>query len=455
MDSFYETEAGGKIGLLTFLAGVTLGLGVMYHGAMLYFLGVAVICVVFFNSGKGVPGKLGELILFGAGILVPFLVLWSFYAGLSQLTDYKWVNMVGATSQSAAADGGSWSARLGLRFLKNDWFILRYLNGAPFMVFVFAGLILAIIQHFKVYRFRWSVCDNPMAVPIGVAAFGFVGWGIYYYKCPRIRAMELCMWPLLAAVAIHSSTDFFSRKFLKGRGLSALQLVVVAVVLISQWPHTQPLFRMGSGIRKTMTVISKEGKIAYGEGQFAAWPCTMSVKHPIRHPPLSDWEYLDDFLEENKYDYFWANYGFVASFVITYPGAGNILMLDTYERLLNNYIPEWRFEHGAAYPAMFEYSKIDWIRQFQTWDTWKKHHPQRTPYDAVIQNIDYVNVYKASDVIQAFRESKVNLVAQLIALKKRSPDEFNRVAGRFWGFLQYNASKQDIMQKAAEMASRY
>ncbi len=149
------------------------------------------------------------------------------------------------------------------------------------------------------------------------------------------------------------------------------------------------------------------------------------------------------------------NYGFVASFVITYPGAGNTMMLDTYERLLNNYTPVWRFEHGAAYPAMFEYSKIDWIRQFQTWDTWKKHQPQRTPYDAVIQNIDYVNVYKASDVIQAFRESKVNLVAQLIALKKRSPDEFNRVAGRFWGFLQYNASKQDIMQKAAEMASRY
>ena len=452
---FMRRKKGGRTGLLTFCAGVALGAGLMCHGIILYFIELSVLFVILFNDGKGVLGRLKELALLGAGLVVPVFSLRSLYALLSQVTGYEWVNQLWANAEFAAGDGGSWLNRVNPKYLANDWFVLKYLNGAPFMIFVLAGLILAIILHFRRYRFKWSLCNNPMAIPIGVAAFGFLAWGCYYYKCPRTRVMEVCVWPLLAAVAVHYSTSFVCRKFLKGRGLFAIQLVVVAAIMISQWPHTEPMFRMGSGIRKAMIAISGEGKTAYGEGGFAVWPCTMSVKHPIRHPPLSDWEYMDDFLEENSYDYFWANYGLVASFIITYPGAGNMLMLDTYNRLLNNYSPVWRFEYGAPYHAILEQNKISWIKQFKDRDTWKKHHPETTQYDAIIVNIDYFDVYKTSDFVQAYRESKVQLLAQLIALKRRNPGEFNRIAGRFWNFLQYNSSKEDIMQKAVEMASRY
>jgi hypothetical protein len=444
-----------RLHLRTFLAGLALGGAWISHYQTVVYLPLGFLLVIFFSNKRGILGKLIELVAFASGLAIPCLAVFGFYGILSRLTNHEWVYAPMSWTKAAEADGGTWSQRMNISNFVNDWFVLRFVDGLPFMILVGIGIVVVAILHFKRYGWRWSVCDDPLCVIACVAVYGTLIWGLYYYKCPRSRILEVTTWPVLAALAIHHVTTLVSQRFFRGRGLMIMQAVLIALIMMTQWPHTEPMFKMGGGVRKAMTAISKEGKTGYGEGIFAVWPCTMKIVHPVCHPTLSKWEYMDDYLEENSIDYFWGNYGFVMSFIITYPGAGNILMLETYNRLLSNATPVWHFQYGAPYHALLEYSKIDWVKQFVDWETWRKLHPQPTAYDSLILNIDYFDVYKASDVIKAFRESKIQLMAQLIALQRRNPEEFKRVAGRFWNFLQYNASKPDIMQKASELAARY
>jgi hypothetical protein len=314
------------------------------------------------------------------------------------------------------------------------------------------GVAVVFVLHFRKYRWKWSLCDDPLAVLNGVAIYGFLFWGCYYYKAPRTRMLELTVWPVLAGIGVHYVTSWLSNRVLKGRYLNTIQIIATVGLVASLWPHTAPLVKMGSGIRKAMVAMSKEGKIAYGECYLPAWPCTMALKNPV-YPTPSIWESFDDYLETNHYDYCYVSRPFVMSFIVTYPGAGNPLMLDTYNRL-QNVTPVWRFEYGGHIQSVFEYSRLEWTRQFYRWDVWQQLHPEPTPYDVLVRNINYFDVYHAADVIRVNRESRINLLAQLIALQRKDPNRFQQVAPRFYTFVQYNLKNVEIMEQAQALAAK-
>jgi hypothetical protein len=328
---------------------------------------------------------------------------------------------------------------------------------------VILGVLIATCLHVKRDRFTlWMFNDQLFAITAWVL-YGGLFWGCYYYKCPRDRMLEISAWPVLAAVGVHYSANWVSRNVLKGRFLTGLQTVLVLAIVANQWVHTAPMLRMGSGIHRAMDIISREGKTATGEGDFAVWPCTMKIKTPLRvwesckaeAPQLSQWECYDDFLETNGFDYVYVDNCRILSFIITYPGAGNPLMLDTYNRLAASVIPVWRFDYGAPLYANFEHDRTDWTKQWITWETWKGLHKETTPLDCLVMNINYFDVYRAADVIRANRQSRIQLLAQLMAMQRKNPSEFNQVAPRFYNFIQYNSTNQVIMRQAQAISSRF
>jgi hypothetical protein len=54
--------------------------------------------------------------------------------------------------------------------------------------------------------------------------------------------------------------------------------------------------------------------------------------------------------------------------------------------------------------------------------------------------------------VSAFRESRIELLAQLVALCKSDPNRFQQIAPRFQGFIQYNATNSFIMAEAQRSA---
>ena len=247
-----------------------------------------------------------------------------------------------------------------------------------------------------------------------------------------------------------------SQKILKGRALGILQALLVAAIMMEQWHRTAPLVHMGAGIKKAMTVMSEAGVTTVGEGVFyGIWPCVSKPKKPVEPtPPLTRWEYLDDYLQINGYDYFYVPYGRLLTHMVMYPGAGHPLMLDAYNRLFARADPVWRFEYGAPIYARIENMNMGWVRQTYSMDAWRRHNPQPTPYDAFIEREQYFDVFIASDVIAAFRESRINLLAQLMILQQRDPNRFRQIAPRFHNFIQYNATNGMIMAEVREVAEQ-
>lgn len=437
----------------TFFTGLALGLTLASHYALIPFLPVCMVFILLYRNNDGIVGKIKETSLLVAGVVIPYLCIAALYACLSWLTKSEWGMDFFSSLDAAEEDGGPLLQRFNIRHLANDWFMLRFIDGVPFLACVATGVVTVAVLHLKKYRWRWSICDDPLFVLAGVAAFGAILWGFYYYKAPRSRILETSLWPVLAAIGVHYCTSLVSTKLLRGRWLSAIQAVIVIGIMFTQWQHTAPMVRMGAGLREAMARISSEGKTAYGEGEFTVWPCTAKIYNPAI-PSDFRWDTLDDFLEINGYDYFYVDYARVLSFIVTYPGAGHHVMLDTYNRLVGNVEPVWRFEYGAPLHARLEHSRIDWFRQWYTQDAWRKHHPAPTPFDKLVYNIQYFDVYRAEDVVRVNRESRIAILAQLMIMQQGNPGQFSQVAPRFQKFIQYNRQKPEIMRLAQAQAQQ-
>ena len=64
-----------------------------------------------------------------------------------------------------------------------------------------------------------------------------------------------------------------------------------------------------------METISAAEKTATGEEDFFVWPCTTKIRNIVEPPSsLLHWEWLDEYLEVNGYDYFYVDYGYSLSF---------------------------------------------------------------------------------------------------------------------------------------------
>jgi hypothetical protein len=192
-----------------------------------------------------------------------------------------------------------------------------------------------------------------------------------------------------------------------------------------------------------------------GEGAYwGMWPCTDRPKKPWEPtPPLTRWDCLDDHLTANKYDYFYVHYGRVMTHMVMYPGAGPQVMLDTYNRLCARAMPVWRFEFGAPIHARIENMNMGWTRQTMSLEEWRKHHPQPTPYDALIERQPYIDVFKAEDAVSAFHESRVSLLAQLLVLNQTNREQFRQIVPRYGAFLQYNSTNATVMAEAQQAAT--
>jgi len=435
----------------TFVAGIAIGAATTCHYNCLNFVPLCLVFILLFRNRHGFLGKLGEMAAFGCGIMLPLVCIWLWYAGLTALTGARWSHYLIEGWSWVYRDQGPGVPRVGPRFLPNEWFIMWFLNGPFFLPCLCLGIVVAAILHLKRYGWRWSICDDPLFILCGVASFGLVLWGLYYYKVPRTRMLELAAWPVLGALGIYHATTFLTGRWLKGRWLTALQVAIAVVIMTNQWFHTKPMLKMGSGIRKAMMAMTAADGSATGEGDFWAWPCTMKVKNPVK-APVSRWESLDDFIEQNGYDYYYMDYARIVSFIVTYPGAGQHLMLDTYNRLIDNVLPVWSFEYGGPIHAGLEHDRITWLKQWYTWERWRELNPNPTSFDKLIRKNDYFDVYRASDVVRAFRQSRVNLLAQLMIIQQRDPQEFNRIMPRLHGWLQYTTKDEDVVGEARRLA---
>lgn len=437
----------------TFLAGLMFGIACCCHWMTLVFIPLCAVFVVLYYNSQGLPGKIKEMAAFAAGFVTPAVAVFLFYMLMTRLTGVAWSYGLMANLECGKEDGGSISQRLGFMNIGNEMFILRYLNGIPFLLCIAIGVVVIAALHLRRYRWRWSICDDPLFILNGVVGYGFFFWGCYYYKAPRGRMLELTVWPVVAAIGIHYLTAFLANKMWKGRFLNTIQLVVLAGVLATMWPPTAPLIKMGEGIRKAMMAIDKEGKTAYGENRFTAWENTIAVKNPICPTSLL-WDSFDNYLETNRYDYCYVDYAFILSYILTYPGAGQELMLHTYNKLSERAQPVWRFRESGAIPSIFEYSRLEWTRQFYEWNVWRRLHPQSTLYDVLVANVDYVDVYRASDVIRLCRECRIELLAELMALSQRDPRRFQQIAPQLGSFISYNKTNEVIMHMAQELAAK-
>jgi len=168
---------------------------------------------------------------------------------------------------------------------------------------------------------------------------------------------------------------------------------------------------------------------------------------------LSVWESLDEYLAINHLDYYYVDYARMLSFIVTYPGAGQTLMLDTYNRIVDKVKPVWRFEYGAPIHAAFEHDRCAWIQQWYTLGAWREVHPEPTAYDVLVRNVPHFDVYRAEDVIRAFHASRVHLLARLLVLRQRNEQEFVAVYPRFQVWIEHNAKDEAIMQEARQVAA--
>lgn len=450
----FMKRAPGNLYRYTFFAGLSLGAGLTYHYSFVNYLPLLAIFVLLFRNPAGIKGKVMEITAFAAGFAVFPLAVIGWYRWLTMVTgagEWKW----GILSPLFEQGNTFGDLHLDLKFFANGWFMWQYLNGYLFMLFLFAGLVVVAFLHLRQYRWRWSICDDPLFILNGVIGYGLLAWGIYSCIYPRVQMPEIAAWPVVAAIGVHYTTRFVSDKVLRGRALNVIQTVLIALIMLEQWQHTAPLVKMGAGIRKAMTVMSGEGKTAIGEGVFyGIWPCTSKPRKPVEPaPPLTRWECLDDFLRTNGYDYFYIAYARVLTHMVMYPGAGHPLMLDTYNRLTARASPVWRFEYGAPVNYRIENMNMGWVRQTYSMDVWRKYSPQPTPYDPLVEREPYFDVFKASDVIPAFHKSRINLLAQLLILQQRDPNRFQQVAQRFNGFIQYNATNSAVMKEAQQAAT--
>ncbi len=453
----FMQRSPGRICRYTFLAGLSMGAGITYHYSFFNYLLLLGVFVLFYSNPAGIKGKLMEIVAFVAGFAVFPLLIIGWYRWLEHVTgaaEWKWGILNPLFQQGNTYN----DLHLSVGNFANSWFLWTYMNGYAFMLFLLAGLVVIAILHFQKYRWRWSICDDPLFILNGVAGFGLLAWGLYHTTLARIQIPEMAVWPVVAAIGIHHTTRFVGDRVLRGRGiaLGVAQAVLVALIMAEQLPHTVPLVRMGAGLRQAMTAISGEGKTAMGEGcYYGIWPCTsrpLSPEEPV--PPLTRWECLDDHLRRNGYDYFYVDYGRVIAWTVMLPGAGHPLMLETYGRLLAKKQPVYHFEYGASVNARLDCMGIGWLRQWRSPETWRSYHPQPTAYDPLVKRVPYVDVFRASDVAAAFRESRVALLAQLLILQQREPARFQEVAPRFHGFIQYNITNSVIMKEAQDVATR-
>jgi len=448
----------GNVYRATLIAGLAIGAGILAHYNTIFFVPLCLVFILLYRNPARIPGKLKELVVFAVGIALPILLLLGWYRLLSRLTGETWptdyAGIMGYGFNDLGA-GLTFSQQWHPTHLGDDWFMWRFVDGPIFPWTIVIGVITVAVLHFRRYRWRWSICDDPLFILCGVAVCGELMWGFFFYKSPRARMAEVAVWPILAGIGIHYLTTWISQKALRGRWLSALQVVVVVPIMINQWMHTEPMVHMGAGIRSAMTVISHENRTAWGDGVFAAWPCTMTVRRSSGVPGLSEWEYVDEILATNRFDYFYVDNAKLLSFIVCYPGAGQGLMLDTLNRLLVNHVqPVWRFEYGAPIHAAFEHDRTSWVRQWYTLGTWRQLHPEPTSYDVLVRNVPYFDVYRAEDVIRAFHASRVNLLARLLVLRQRNPQEFANVYPRLKAWIEYNAANEVIMQEARQAAAR-
>lgn len=451
----FMNRGEGHVYRQTFFAGLSLGAGILYHYSFFNYLPLLAVFIAFFRNQAGIKGKLLEVVVFVAGFAVFPLAIIGWYQWLTAVTGTPWRwEILSPLFQQGNTFG---DMRVSVRFFANGWFMWTFLNGYLFMLLLFAGLVAIAFRHVSRYGWRWSICDDPLFILNGIAAYGLLVWGIYSTTVPRIQMPEIAAWPVIAAVGVHHTTRFVSQKILKGRALGILQALLVAAIMMEQWHRTAPLVHMGAGIKKAMTVMSEAGVTTVGEGVFyGIWPCVSKPKKPVEPtPPLTRWEYLDDYLQINGYDYFYVPYGRLLTHMVMYPGAGHPLMLDAYNRLFARADPVWRFEYGAPIYARIENMNMGWVRQTYSMDAWRRHNPQPTPYDAFIEREQYFDVFIASDVIAAFRESRINLLAQLMILQQRDPNRFRQIAPRFHSFIRYNATNAVVMTEARAAAARF
>ena len=246
----------------TFFAGLSLGAGITYHYSFFNYLPLYAVFVVFFRNPAGIKGKLLEVAAFTGGFAVFPLAIIGWYQWLTIVTQTEWKwGILSPLFQQGNTFG---DMQLHPKFFANGWFVWQHLNGYLFMLFLFVGLVVVAILHFRKYRWRWSICDDPLFVLNGVTAYGLLVWGIYQTIVPRVQPPELAAWPVVAAIGLHYTTRFVSEKMLRGRALGVIQVWLVALIMMEQWQHTAPLVEMGAGIRKAMTVMSEAGVTACG-----------------------------------------------------------------------------------------------------------------------------------------------------------------------------------------------
>lgn len=433
----------------TFVAGLALGAGFTYHYNFFDYLPLCAVFILLFRNPAGWRGKLLEIVAFAAGFGVFPLLVVGWYRGMTWMTGTTWdwwLNYCLFEGANTFSQG----MQLHPKFFIPAWFVWQYLNGLSFMLLLLAGIVVVALLHIRRYGWRWSICDDPLFIVTGVASYGLLIWGLYHFKCPKVHMPEIATWPVLAAIAVH----YITRWITKGRWLNTVQIILVAGVMLEQWQHTAPLIKMGAGIRKAMVVMSNEGKTATGQTDLTSWPCTTRIKHLRKSALVMDqWEYLDDYLTANGYDYFYVDYALSLSMTVTYPGAGHPLMIGMYDRLLAKAAPAWRFEYGAPVYARLESGRTEWLQQWQTPEAWRKHNRQTTPYDRLVERVPYFDVFRCSDVIQAFHESRVNLLAQLLVIQQRDPNQYRQIVPRFHNWIQYNATNQVVMKEAQQAAA--
>lgn len=450
----FMQRAPGRIYRKTFFAGLWIGIAFTYHYSFFNYIPLYLIFILLFRNPDRIIGKIRELVTFVVGLAAFPLVLIVWYRWLSAVTRTTWTwEFVKPLFQSGNTFG---DITLHPKFFANAWFVWHHLNGYLFMLFLFVGLVAIAVLHVREYRWRWSICDDPLFVLAGITAYGMLVWGLYHHIVPRVQMPEIVAWPIVAAVGVHQLTRLAGGRLFQGRAVAVMQLVLVPLIMIEQWQHTAPLVKMGAGIRKAMVAITEEGKTAVGEGVFwGTWPCTSKPLRPVEAiPPLTRWECLDDFLETNEYDYFYVFHSRILTHMVMYPGAGHPLMLSTYQRLFAKASPVWRFECGAALSSRIENMNIGWLRQQTSMETWRKHQPQPTPYDGLVARTAYFDVYRADDAIRAFRETRLSTLAQLLVLQQRDPGRFQQVAPRFHNFIQYNTTNAAVMAEARDLAAR-